>query len=327
MAFLRQPNISLQALSLILPSRPERLLKNLSVVPKAFWLAERIKEENIAHIHAHWASTSATLAMLASHISGVPWSLTAHRWDIAENNLLHRKSERARFIRFISRSGLDMAIKRGMPGKANATIIHMGIPLSREKTAVHENRGRTIIICPANLVPVKGHAYLLQAVSHIEGNVELWLAGNGELREALEQEVVELGLEESVKFLGQLPHEQLIGLYRQGEVDLVVLPSLDLGNGLHEGIPVSLMEAMAHAIPVISTSTGGIPELLEGGAGLMVPPADVAALAQAIQALTEDADWRRALGEAGQRRIEESFALEAVVSQLEGKFRKNGGLT
>ena len=63
------------------------------------------------------------------------------------------------------------------------------------------------------------------------------------------------------------------------EADIVVLPSLDLGKHLHEGIPVPLMEAMANRIPVISTQTGGIPELLRDGAGIMVSPGDAAALA------------------------------------------------
>ena len=72
-------------------------------------------------------------------------------------------------------------------------------------------------------------------------------------------------------------------MYREGRVGMVVLPSVDLGNNLHEGIPVALIEAMSYNIPVVGTHTGGIPELLEGGAGLIVPDKDPAALADAIE--------------------------------------------
>ena len=76
------------------------------------------------------------------------------------------------------------------------------------------------------------------------------------------------------------------------------------------------MEAMAHGIPVVSTTTGGIPELLRDGAGIMVPPQDPAALADAIERLIVARELRRQLGAAGRKRVEEEFSVERVVSQL-----------
>ena len=113
-----------------------------------------------------------------------------------------------------------------------------------------------------------------------------------------------------------MPHQVLLDWYCRREIDLVVLPSLDLGNHQHEGVPVSLMEAMAHGVPVISTSTGGIPELLHDGAGILVPPGDPDALADAIQRMALDPGQRQRVGEAGRRRIEEEFSTPRVVSQL-----------
>jgi glycosyltransferase involved in cell wall biosynthesis len=95
---------------------------------------------------------------------------------------------------------------------------------------------------------------------------------------------------------------------------MVVLPSL------HEGIPVSLIEAMAYGVPVVSTFAGGTPELLERGAGLLVPPEDPLALADAIERLVRDPELRKQLGETGRRRVEDSFAVEKVVAELVRRF-------
>ena len=85
---------------------------------------------------------------------------------------------------------------------------------------------------------------------------------------------------------------------------------------LHEGIPAGLIEPMGYGIPVLSTAVGGVPELLEGDAGMMVPPADAAALAEAIRRLIADSDLRRRLVENGRRRVEEGWAVRPVVAEL-----------
>ena len=144
----------------------------------------------------------------------------------------------------------------------------------------------------------------------------LLLAGAGGLRKELQDQVARLGLETTVSFLGHIPHERLLQLYCEGSVDVVALPSLDLGNNLHEGIPVCLMEAMAHCIPVISTETGGIPELLRDGAGIMVPPQDAEALAEAIARLIRHHALRIQLSLTGRQRIEDQFAVEQTVSEF-----------
>ena len=107
-----------------------------------------------------------------------------------------------------------------------------------------------------------------------------------------------------------LGHNDLVSLYRSGKVDLAVLPTL------HEGIPAGLIEPMAHGIPVIATNVGGIPELLNDGVGIMVPPRDPAALADAVQRLLGDASLRRRLAEAGRRRVEDGWGVNSVVATL-----------
>ena len=130
------------------------------------------------------------------------------------------------------------------------------------------------------------------------------IAGDGELMDSLRAEADALALGETVRFLGHRLNEEIIRRYEESAVNIMVLPSLDLGNNLHEGIPVSLMEAMAYGVPVVSTTTGGIPELLHDGAGVMVPPQDPLALADVLERLLSDPALRRRLGKAGRRRVE-----------------------
>ena len=152
-------------------------------------------------------------------------------------------------------------------------------------------------------------------------DLELWLAGKGRLEEELREQREALNLSNRIIFLGMLPHQRLMELYHRGEVDIVALPSVDLGGGEHEGLPVSLMEAMSYRVPVVSTTTGGIPELLGGGAGVMVPPADPTTLAEAIGRLIQDPEQREQQGDAGRKRVEESYSQKEIVGELIARFK------
>src|SRR5262249_50286198 len=135
-----------------------------------------------------------------------------------------------------------------------------------------------------------------------------------------EEHVARLELPDRIHFLGQMSHDELLRGMAEGNWDIVVLPSIVTDSGEHEGTPVSLMEAMICGIPVISTETGGIAELLEGGAGILVNQKDAVALAQAIQRLVSDPALRTKLGKAGQQRVLESFTIQQTVDELERRF-------
>jgi glycosyltransferase involved in cell wall biosynthesis len=290
-------------------------LKNLAIVPKALWLANLASQWRADHIHCHWAGTTATMAMLASRVSGIPWSFTTHRWDIVENNLLAAKVRNASFARFISEDGLRIARELGVETGENVRVLHMGISIPR--SVGPRAQGNQVVLCPARLVEVKGHRFLLEAWRILRDrgvDAVLKLAGQGELRPQLEAFAEALGLGDRVRFLGGVPHHQLMNLYEESWA--VVVPSLDLGNGLHEGIPVALMEAMSRGVSVVATRTGGIPELLSPGTGLLVPPRDSMALADAIQSVLEDAGLRESLGLSGRKRVMQAYDIVEVVSEL-----------
>jgi colanic acid/amylovoran biosynthesis glycosyltransferase len=312
-----RPATTLHALWSLRSMNLLNLLKNIAVFPKALWLAGLVKSKSIEHIHAHWASTSSTVAMVASMLSSVPWSCTAHRGDIVAHNLLCKKISHAMFIRFISDSGISLARKRCLNTDAKARLLHMGVDIP-ESPSAEIGREKFVVLCPANMISVKGHRYLIEAWSMLQPvqSARLLLAGDGELRKELEAQITRLGLEKTVELLGHVPHATLLAMYERGDVNLVVLPSLDLGGGVHEGIPVSLMEAMAYSVPVISTTTGGIPELLDGGAGVMVPHMDSANLATAIQELLNDRDAAYRQGVKGRVRVMQQFDNKAIADTM-----------
>lgn len=326
-ATLASPRQTAAAVRPLLNRRSPRVaLKNLAIVPKALWLADVAARWKADHIHCHWAGTTATMAMLASERSGIPWSLTAHRWDIVENNLLAAKVRSASFVRFISEDGLRMAQAMGIGFSDNVRVIHMGVAVPSRVQRRYASKAvvpKSVVLCPARLVEVKGHSFLLKAWRILQRrglDAELWLAGHGELRPQLERLSSTLGLTGSVKFLGAIAHSELLKMYEEGAVTAVTLASIDLGNGLHEGVPVALIEAMSYGIPVVATPTGGTAELVLPGSGLLVPPANPAALADAIQSLLEDARLREQLGESGRQRVLESWDIVGVTAQLVREF-------
>ncbi len=314
----RHPGRALRAFWPLRRTRPRhRAFSNAVATAQAMWLGRVARAWGADHIHAHWAHLPATLAMGASALSGIPWSFTAHRYDVLLNNLLTEKLRSARFGRFIARDMLDLARRLVEPDAIErAVVLHMGVPLPPTVREVPA-RATPVVLCPAQLIPRKGHRYLIDAAARLKNRgivFELWLAGDGPSHEAVSRQVHEQGVGDRVRMLKTVPHAELLRLYRERTVDCVVLPSL------HEGISVALMEAMAHGVPVIATSTGGTPELLHGGAGVLVPPTDSVTLAQELERVLGAAALRAELGRAGRRRIEEEFDIAAIGRELTRRF-------
>jgi glycosyltransferase involved in cell wall biosynthesis len=324
--FARVPAKAFSVLSCLFKSRSmDVLLKNLIVYAKGLWLAELARSWRADHIHAHWATVPATMALIAGEISKIPWSLTAHRFDIAEDNLLGTKVRKACFVRAISQRGAREIVDRVRPGISPPSVIHMGVKLpSVEATQPRQDGQAFHMIVAANLLEVKGHTYLLEAVRLlVDRNVDvrLDLAGDGPLRGELAAKVRELRLGDRVTFLGLLAHEKLLQQLGARSWDMLVLPSIVTGAGDAEGIPVTLIEAMSCRVPVVTTATGGIPELFEGVEDApLVPPKDPTALADFIEKFVKDSKLRDRLADSGRRRVEENFTIEQVVEELIKRF-------
>ena len=324
-ALVRRPRLTLCAFWRLRRTRPRpRTYSNTSATAQGVWVAELARAWGADHIHAHWAHLTSTIAMSASAFSGIPWSFTGHRYDVVLNNLLGDKLRSARFGRFIARRMLERASPMVAPEAiARATVLHMGVPLPPRPVGEPPDRKVPVVLCPARMVRVKGHVHLIDAASLLKQRgvpFRLLLAGDGPEQARIRRRISGLGLDENVRLLGLVPHAELLRRYRDREVDCVALPSVDLGQGEHEGISVALIEAMAHGIPVVSTLTGGLPELLSDDAGIMVPPAQAGPLADALERLLGSRSLRQEVGSRGRRRIEEDFDISRVADELTRRF-------
>ena len=325
---LASPASSLRELLLLRRSQtPSILAKNLAVLPKALWLAALARKLEVAHIHAHWGGTSGTLAMVAGRLARVPWSLTVHRWDIREDNLLARKVQSAAFVRAISRDGLRDLRRVAGPASTPTLVIHMGIDLpARVPVPVDRAAGEPFrILVAANLLEVKGHKHLVEAAALLRSRgvrVLVGLAGEGPLRAELAGQIAGNRLEGECVMLGQLDHADLLGQLAAGRWDAVALASIVTERGEKEGIPVALLEAMSYGLPVVGTAAGAVPELLGSGAGILVPPGDPAALAAALEQLARDRALRARIGGRGRELVEREFDVTQIVRELGSRFEQ-----
>ena len=300
--------------------RALNIIKNLLVFPKGAWIAKVARDWRADHIHAQWATTNATMAFVAAALGNVEWSFTAHRGDIVCNNLLTVKSRSSKFVRFISESGIELArsVAAGIPSE-KIRLIHMGVEAPAEVINISSSKPVNAILCPASLLLVKGHKFLIEAMDILRKrgvDCMLYLAGDGPLRRGLENQVNESGLSDRVVFLGHIAHGALIDMYKNRKVSIVVMPSVDLGGGLHEGIPVALMEAMSFGLPVVATSTGGIAELINRDCGMLVPPADPLALSVALESLLKDDKLWIRLAASGRQKIIQDFSANSAALAL-----------
>jgi glycosyltransferase involved in cell wall biosynthesis len=174
------------------------------------------------------------------------------------------------------------------------------------RAALVDGRPDFVVLTPARLHPQKGHTYLLRAAAQVP-DATFVLAGDGPLRAELEAEARDLGVADRCVFLGQRADVPAL----LAAADLFVLPSL------FEGLPVSVLEAMAAERPVVATAIGGTDEAITSEeSGLLVPPKDPAALASAIRRLQADPPFARGLAAAARARVEREFSSEATARNV-----------
>lgn len=299
------------------PQQSRVRAKNIAVLSRVGALASHLRRVGAQHVHVHWGGTSSTLAMAAAEAVSVPWSLTLHRWDIYENNLLAEKIGAATFTRVISEDAAHDV--RSVAQGAEPIVVHMGVEVP-ERAAPPQTGSTCKLVCIASLVPVKDHGSLLSAFSEL-GDVDavLDLVGGGPLEPELRARVRDLGLTDRVRFLGVVGHRELLARLQGGEWGGVVLTSGASGSE-HEGIPVSLMEAMAAGVPALATDSGATRELVGDGAGILVPVGDRLALADELRRFAARPAVRAGLAVAARSRVQSSFDVVKIAARLRTLF-------
>ena len=281
----------------------------------------RLHRPDVVHTHLHVLPYALPSLLLLKRIS---WLHTVH--NLAEREIAPR-------IRWAQRCALNCGIVpvavsqevafslKRLYGIQRCRVIPNGIPTDyyahprvsrsewRRKEGFHE--GEVLLACVARFAPQKNHALLLKAFAQgpaANPNAHLVLVGEGILRKALEEQARELGIFSRVRFMGlrtDIPDVL-------GAMDIFVLSSEWEGN------PLSVMEAMASGLPVVSTAVGGVPDLFENGReGFLVRAGDVEGLSHRMTLLTRDSQMRRSMGIAAARRAKESFDVSRMVRDYE----------
>jgi glycosyltransferase involved in cell wall biosynthesis len=322
--FLRRPLLYARVIWRVLKQsgRLINLVNNSAVVPKALATARWLRTEDIDCIHVHWMSTPATMAFIISSISKIPCIATAHRWDIYCGNAPVVKTQCFSSVRMISAQGKRDFLSL-LPTELHHKVhlVHMGIDVPEVVGDKSPAYGEFHVAVVASLNVQKGHAYVLQALKLLKSDgysdVKLHFMGSGKEETSLKNQAVQLGIEQKVVFYGHIPHAELLEKYALRAFDCVLLASYEVNGEAYEGIPVSLLEAMAYEIPVIGTDSGGISELVTGGSGILIPQKDAGAIAEAILQLKNDAAYAKKIARQGRLRVESDFSNNIVVDQLE----------
>ncbi len=268
-----------------------------------------IEEFSPSIIHVHGAHELVYISK--SVASSIPVIFTCHGYntflpfiDYKIATLINRKWGDS--VIAVSNYDREKLIKAGLPVD-KITLIYNGVSESKERRELPINIEGVIIGTAVRLTKSKGVRYLIEAFSYLYNKhreVNLVIIGDGEERNILEELTKRLNIEDRVFFLGALPNAKLYF----SNFHIFVLPSLI------EALPISILEAISQKVPVIATNVGGIPEIIENGkAGLLVPPQDSLALAQAIEKLLSDKKLIEYLKEEGYRRYRERFTLEGMI--------------
>jgi glycosyltransferase involved in cell wall biosynthesis len=272
-----------------------------------FWRC--LRNHDFAIVHQHYGARSIRRlirlsldARLVVHLHG----------GIFEPIAVHRVPIAARGADVVI--AVSDAVAGRLPGP-KPMVVHSGVELSRKiHPEIKPHRENIIIGAACRIVPLKGLLDLIGAVASLHPEfprLQLEIAGTGPQREGLEREISRLGLADRVLFLGW---KQDLRPTLQSW-DIFALPSLD------EGLPISVLEAMAEGVPVVATSVGGLPELVEHGhTGYLVPPSDVVALTKCLRQLLVDRNLRQAMGTAGRERAFDRFSLAGMVAQIEAIY-------
>ena len=286
---------------------------------RAAWKLSRLVRDlapDVIHAHdAHAVGIAALARSLPGPQAGPPL-IASRRVDFHVRGNAFSGWKYRRVDRFICASGAirDMLVGDGVPPE-RVTTVHEGIDVDRIARAPALDLHREFDLppgCPiagnvAALAPHKGQRHLVDAAALLVRRVpdaRVLIVGAGALEEALSRQIRRLRLDGRVILTG----------FRSDVPSLLKGLDLFVMSSVTEGLGTSVLDAMAAGLAVVGTRAGGIPEsIVDGGTGLLVPPGDAPALAQAIAELLRDADRRRALGAAGRRRARTAFGAERMV--------------
>jgi colanic acid/amylovoran biosynthesis glycosyltransferase len=294
---------------------------------QALALAEKVGDRGIEHLHAHFATGATEVARLASALTGVPFTFTAHAKDIFHESVdpfdLERKLDAAQAVVTVSDFNVRH-LSAAFPHLAHKVVrIYNGLDLAEFAFVAPAERAPEILAV-GRLVEKKGFRYLVGACRElVERGVAFTCAivGAGDEEASLRALVTEAGLDGVVALTGPLPQREVKARMRRAAA--LAVPCVVGADANQDGLPTVLLEAMALGTPCVSTDVTGIPEVLHDGVtGSMVRQRDPVGLADALQRLLARPDERVALAERARGRVEEAFDVHRSAAELRTVFAR-----
>ena len=321
-------------------TRERRHMATVRNFAQAGRLALRLEADGARHVHAAFAHAPASVAHFVHLLTGLPFSFSAHARDLYTSppDLLARKVADAGFVLTCSGSAASALAAIAGPDAAKVLLAYHGVDTQRfappdcpsdvppEPAKAGSPPVALRVLAVGRLVAKKGYPVLFEALAGLvrQGEpVSLTVIGEGTDRPELEAMVERLGLSASVRFLGARSHQEVAAAYP--EADVFVQASVVLGNGDRDGVPNSLLEAMASGLAVVASEVAGIPEVVAPGCGVLVPPGDSRALAAALALLARDPALRARLGRAARDHVAARFDRAACARAIAPLFFGGAG--
>lgn len=288
-----------------------------------------IASGTISHLHGHFCHGAATITWMASRLSGVPFSFTAHAKDIyqADQNpgdLLRRKLKAASFVATCTRANAEH-LKQRFPHGAQVHTIYHGLDTEYFSPPARQQPADSMpqILAVGRFVEKKGFQYLVEACALLKARGErfrcLIIGENGDQLELIKRKIVELGLADLIKIKGTVTHDELRRIYQESTI--FALPCMVAPDGDRDGIPNVVAEAMASGLAVVTTAVCGIPELVRDWMdGLIVPQCNSQALADALLQLLQNSALRQRLGNGARERVCQVFDSRKTTTELKALF-------
>ena len=298
------------------------VLRHLIYLAEAAEVVRRCRDEQVEHLHAHFGTNAAMVAMLAAALGGPGYSFTVHgpeEFDGPAALSLGLKLDRAAFAVAVSQFGRSQLMRWAGPETwARLKVVHCAIEPEMFKVITPIPEGPIRLVSIGRFAEQKGQMILIQmmmALSKQHPDIHLTLVGDGDMRGDLEAAISRFGLARSTTLTGWLDED---GVRREiANAHALIMPSFA------EGLPMVVMEAMASARPVIATYIAGIPELVRPGeTGWLVPAGDVDALVEAVQELAQSAaETQTKMGQAGRKRVLARHDADIEAKKLAGHFQ------
>ncbi len=298
-------------------------IRHVAYLMQAVFLTRLAREDNVQHVHAHFATNATAVALLSRVMGGPSYSFTAHgpdEFDDAKTLAFDAKLAHAAFAIAISNYCKSQLIRFGGARHTEKIhIVHCGIDPGEFSVAPIDESEDETLVCVGRLCANKGQALLPEAVARLKGaypKLKVILVGDGDGREDIETAIARHGVRAHVELVGWRSNDEVRALIRKSRA--LVLPTLA------EGLPIVIMEALAMGRPVISTYIAGIPELLDSECGWIVPAGSVDELTGAMRAVLAASPSEIArLGAEGRRRVVEGFDIDLSAQALGAYFESS----